>query len=170
MIFAVLLLLGRMAFDRIYVPTGGFTKSYAITVSVIYVGIFVVGITALCWPWTSYKDALLLSVFTAIANSAPGCIRIVTMSPWGASTLLWYVPLAFLMGVIAFTLVPFAILSGFVYVRTRYWPIYEDWQCSNCGYDLTGNVSGVCPECGTPSAPNLSAETDDCSIESEEPP
>jgi hypothetical protein len=22
--------------------------------------------------------------------------------------------------------------------------------CSRCGYDLTGNVSGVCPECGTP--------------------
>jgi hypothetical protein len=21
--------------------------------------------------------------------------------------------------------------------------------CSTCGYDLTGNVSGVCPECGT---------------------
>jgi hypothetical protein len=21
--------------------------------------------------------------------------------------------------------------------------------CPNCGYDLTGNVSGVCPECGT---------------------
>ena len=21
--------------------------------------------------------------------------------------------------------------------------------CENCGYDLTGNVSGVCPECGT---------------------
>lgn len=21
--------------------------------------------------------------------------------------------------------------------------------CSNCGYDLTGNISGVCPECGT---------------------
>lgn len=24
--------------------------------------------------------------------------------------------------------------------------------CSRCGYDLTGNVSGVCPECGTPIA------------------
>lgn len=23
-------------------------------------------------------------------------------------------------------------------------------QCLECGYDLTGNVSGVCPECGTP--------------------
>ena len=22
-------------------------------------------------------------------------------------------------------------------------------QCLNCGYSLTGNVSGVCPECGT---------------------
>ena len=21
--------------------------------------------------------------------------------------------------------------------------------CARCGYDLTGNVSGVCPECGT---------------------
>jgi len=22
--------------------------------------------------------------------------------------------------------------------------------CSSCGYDLTGNMTGVCPECGTP--------------------
>jgi uncharacterized paraquat-inducible protein A len=22
-------------------------------------------------------------------------------------------------------------------------------QCAECGYDLTGNTSGVCPECGT---------------------
>lgn len=22
-------------------------------------------------------------------------------------------------------------------------------QCTACGYDLTGNVSGVCPECGS---------------------
>lgn len=22
--------------------------------------------------------------------------------------------------------------------------------CVKCGYDLTGNISGVCPECGTP--------------------
>lgn len=22
--------------------------------------------------------------------------------------------------------------------------------CTSCGYDLTGNTSGICPECGTP--------------------
>jgi len=25
--------------------------------------------------------------------------------------------------------------------------------CTNCGYDLTGNTSGVCPECGAPINP-----------------
>ncbi len=25
--------------------------------------------------------------------------------------------------------------------------------CQECGYELTGNVTGVCPECGTPNAP-----------------
>ena len=24
----------------------------------------------------------------------------------------------------------------------------QEGLCINCGYDLTGNVSGVCPECG----------------------
>jgi hypothetical protein len=26
--------------------------------------------------------------------------------------------------------------------------------CGQCGYDLTGNVSGTCPECGTMAAQN----------------
>jgi len=28
--------------------------------------------------------------------------------------------------------------------------------CFECGYDLTGNVSGICPECGTPIPPKAS--------------
>ena len=27
-------------------------------------------------------------------------------------------------------------------------------HCQHCGYDLTGNTSGICPECGTPSLAN----------------
>jgi predicted amidophosphoribosyltransferase len=26
----------------------------------------------------------------------------------------------------------------------------HDGHCSGCGYNLTGNTSGVCPECGAP--------------------
>lgn len=26
---------------------------------------------------------------------------------------------------------------------------YPPGHCQTCGYDLTGNLSGVCPECGT---------------------
>lgn len=28
--------------------------------------------------------------------------------------------------------------------------LYRQGKCPVCGYDLQGNVSGVCPECGTP--------------------
>ena len=36
--------------------------------------------------------------------------------------------------------------------RRAYLPMRRRWdvECVSCGYDLTGNVSGVCPECGTP--------------------
>jgi hypothetical protein len=30
-----------------------------------------------------------------------------------------------------------------------------DASCGKCGYDLTGNISGVCPECGTPTPQGL---------------
>jgi hypothetical protein len=32
----------------------------------------------------------------------------------------------------------------------RRWKRRRNGLCINCGYNLTGNVSGVCPECGTP--------------------
>jgi hypothetical protein len=28
-------------------------------------------------------------------------------------------------------------------------------HCRSCGYDLTGNVSGVCPECGSATAEHV---------------
>lgn len=37
-------------------------------------------------------------------------------------------------------------------IRTarRYLPAELPGHCRGCGYDLAGNVSGVCPECGKP--------------------
>lgn len=45
--------------------------------------------------------------------------------------------------------IPFLLgLSSLVAVRSRV-PRGDHDRCSECDYDLTGNVSGVCPECGT---------------------
>ena len=41
-------------------------------------------------------------------------------------------------------------LTAFVWHWDRRLPF---GHCRNCGYDLTGNVSGRCPECGTPVKP-----------------
>lgn len=43
--------------------------------------------------------------------------------------------------------------TTFVIVARRRWVRHKRTasnQCIDCGYDLTGNTSGVCPECGTP--------------------
>jgi hypothetical protein len=37
---------------------------------------------------------------------------------------------------------------GWGWLRMRRWK--SDNRCAVCGYSLTGNKSGVCPECGTP--------------------
>lgn len=39
-----------------------------------------------------------------------------------------------------------ALWGGVLWWRDRRLP----GRCENCGYDLTGNVSGRCPECGAP--------------------
>ena len=44
--------------------------------------------------------------------------------------------------------------SGTIYVLRRPGRIRRErrarGQCVRCGYNMTGNVSGVCPECGRP--------------------
>jgi hypothetical protein len=42
------------------------------------------------------------------------------------------------------------LLARFVFFLLRWRQVYpEEPRCRKCGYDLTGNVSGTCPECGT---------------------
>ena len=56
------------------------------------------------------------------------------------------------------TLVTLAVglsFAGVIFARAakRELPAYRRklGMCAACGYDLTGNVSGVCPECGNAS-------------------
>lgn len=59
---------------------------------------------------------------------------------WSAGPGLIYIPLW-----MPFVLV--GVPTGLLWWRDLRVP---PGHCPNCGYDLTGNVSGVCPECGTP--------------------
>jgi len=45
-------------------------------------------------------------------------------------------------------IVPALALGRWVLVRLRSEVLVEQGCCGKCGYSLTGNVSGVCPECG----------------------
>jgi hypothetical protein len=55
---------------------------------------------------------------------------------------------------------PFVLLAAYpamAFVRgpLRYYRRRGRGLCVKCGYDLTGNVSGVCSECGTPANANV---------------
>jgi predicted Zn-ribbon and HTH transcriptional regulator len=41
------------------------------------------------------------------------------------------------------------LLSGAQFICNIAFPQLKANQCRSCGYDLTGNTSGTCPECGT---------------------
>lgn len=48
---------------------------------------------------------------------------------------------------------PAVVLAGIAFVVIVAWlrrREYPEGACQTCGYNLSGNVSGICPECGTP--------------------
>ena len=53
-------------------------------------------------------------------------------------------------------LIGLAAVTAFLWYRDRLIP---PGCCKECGYDLTGNVSGICPECGTAIAQESKAST-----------
>lgn len=64
----------------------------------------------------------------------------------GHSTTQWvplWVPLLFA-----------ALPTAYAWWRCRRFP---PGHCQKCGYDLTGNTTGVCPECGQPAEPKGAA-------------
>ena len=80
-----------------------------------------------------------LLALVLIAGVAGACYLAapVVRSTW--PTMLVAVAVAF-----AFALVRFALHAKAALSAER----RKRGQCASCGYDLAGNVSGVCPECG----------------------
>lgn len=59
--------------------------------------------------------------------------------------------------------VPFLLVVAFTAILRRLDSRrFRSGHCQRCGYNLTGNVSGTCPECGTPTpgAPAVRPDAD----------
>ena len=74
---------------------------------------------------------------TAISASGPN--RWQMLEVWNVDVHLWW-------PILLFIAYPAAI---FIRGPVRRWRRRRKGWCIPCGYDLTGNESGVCPECGT---------------------
>lgn len=61
------------------------------------------------------------------------------------------------MGLSVFLLAPPVLAVRLVEVLTEHFRIPHGY-CRKCRYNLTGNVSGICPECGTPIRPATGSE------------
>lgn len=94
----------------------------------------------------SHRGALVFGLFDDAEEASinwgrrqpddPGTIWI-PKSGHGPDLRTWYIPLW----------IPF-LLSIAVVIVTRRRPLWG--HCRKCGYNLTGNESGRCPECGQP--------------------
>jgi hypothetical protein len=61
----------------------------------------------------------------------------------------WEIPTLIMGASMACTQIAFRRFDGWILQRkVRRW-LRDVGHCGQCDYDLAGNVSGVCPECGT---------------------
>jgi len=82
------------------------------------------------WLWI----AVLFAVASAIADSYAAMFQFRPYFVVTRMAVLLATPLA----------------GGWLAARLLARRVHDSAGCGTCGYDLTGNVSGVCPECGTP--------------------
>lgn len=114
------------------ISSGQLTSKYHLSVTAQELEVVVA--VAKSSPHPSKDLDLMVGPFGFIAQSVGASrIRIITLPPW-------------------LVLMIFALFASYVVLR---WVIRRcrttnlPSSCIQCGYDLTGNASGVCPECGT---------------------
>jgi hypothetical protein len=107
-----------------------------------------------CWEWDNVEANLHLSHRkTTPYNYGFAAPRGYIRFPGGSHAVQWFVvPLWIIF-------VPSAFIAFLLFHRSNRFPKN---CCSTCGYNLTGNVSGVCSECGTP-AGDRKSQTEDMS-------
>jgi len=104
---------------------------------------------------------LAISIITfAIAASQPSWVsKVVLHGAYGLYLISGFpnnLPWAVLVNTVYYVLICFFCWN--LYRRYRPLPPENPNACLACEYDLTGNESGTCPECGTANAPPSKTE------------
>jgi hypothetical protein len=85
---------------------------------------------------------VLAVIFLAVALLCFACTVVLTFLYGGGGTLNALLrDLGFFFGIL--------FCVGWLALAITHRDRAGDTHCKKCGYDLTGNTSGVCPECGT---------------------
>jgi hypothetical protein len=104
--------------------------------------------------WISPPQALALGTMDAFVTTSANQLTLDRPWPaWGrmrspAGGVLGASTLSRVTIPIWLVFLPAFVLTAFLWWRDR--RRFPPGHCQNCGYNLTGNVSGRCPECGTP--------------------
>jgi hypothetical protein len=115
----------------------------------LFLTTYTAGIATLCWPLRAYRPVASIAAFAFLgmgAASLPGMVAFIRSTSFDLLFGLYF----FLVPPTIGWLVPFLVLSGVVFLRNRYRPIYPPGHCRKCGYDLQGVPEPRCPECGKP--------------------
>jgi len=98
-------------------------------------------------PFAAYHNEVSsATAYSAVWNNPPLDYKMAVNARGGGGALIttdvWFLVW---LPAIAFAIYP---VLAFIRGPLQRWQRRRTGRCVNCGYDLTGNISGVCPECG----------------------
>lgn len=150
---AIKLALLRALLGVVLVGGGAFVLTYfSLTGAWLYSWVYMYFARLVSWWFVGYKCAGIKGVrlvgwivFGTLINIAFDGAVVVGLATG------WFFPALIILGISIFIFILHKIGQR-PYLQAR----FADYPlCTNCQYNLTGNLSGICPECGTPIQPIL---------------
>jgi hypothetical protein len=103
-------------------------------------------------PWTSFYQSFMTAFLLVVVAFLSSLYQVVYYpAPYGAATILIASCSMFVARAgearAASRLSWFWTIIGLFVLRLHRWALPQG-HCDKCGYNLMGNISGICPECG----------------------